>query len=175
MASLAFVIIIFICFSVSGALEPTNVLENAKKDRNLKIQLLVSKSNEEKTTGERVGKDNDYCGDEGDDLNIAKTNFPVNTLLYANQGLLPTVKGDSVIYLDYFVLRQIVPALNAPDNIDTYVYAPDEVKLFVPMYDLANGDFLDLKTTLAYIIIRGDEERFFFTNGFNKNKSKNFY
>ena len=94
---------------------------------------MVSKSNEEKTTGERVGKDNDYCGDEGDDLNIAKTNFPVNTLLYANQGLLPTVKGDSVIYLDYFVLRQIVPALNAPDNIDTYVCAPDEVKLFVPM------------------------------------------
>ena len=60
-------------------------------------------------------------------------------------------------------------------NIDTYVYAPDEVKLFVPMYDLANGDFLDLETTLAYIIIRGDEERFFFTNGFNENKSKNFY
>ena len=45
------------------------------------------------------------------------------------------------IYLDYVVLRQIIPMRNCPPDIDGYVCEKNDVKMYMPMYDLATGSF----------------------------------
>ena len=59
--------------------------ETTDKDRSLKTQLLVSaNSSDEKLSGERVWKNDDFFKDLRPDLNIEKVNMPENTLYYVN-------------------------------------------------------------------------------------------
>ena len=65
-------------------------------------------------------------------------------------------------YGNYFLLGQIMEAVNAPEVVMNYVYKEHEVKVYRHRYDIATGQFLSLYETVAYLIVRGDDEEHFF-------------
>ena len=93
---------------------------------------------------------------------MCQTKFPENTLVYLNQGTISMIKNELVIYVNCFILGQIIPALNSPPDIDSYQCKQNEVKIAIPMYDLSNGKFLGLDMHFGYIVLRGDPDEIFF-------------
>ena len=69
-----------------------------------------------------------FFRDKEGNINNRKGDFLENTLIYANQSFLATIQGDNAVYFDYFILGQIIPTLNAPDDYETYECVKDEVK-----------------------------------------------
>ena len=58
-----------------------------------------------------------------------------NRLMYSNQSYILTVKcGEIAVYLQNFILGQLVVAVNSPENIDDYVCTRNETKLIIPIY-----------------------------------------
>ena len=96
--------------------------EATDKDRSLKTQLLVSTSgnNDDKISGERVWR-SDGFRDVRPDLKLEKRNIPENALLYVDQAFLSTIKnGDLAMYNHNFIIGQIIPAVNQPEDISKY-------------------------------------------------------
>ena len=96
--------------------------EATDKDRSLKTQLLVSTSgnNDDKISGERVWR-SDGFRDVRPDLKLEKRNIPENALLYVDQAFLSTIKnGDLAMYNHNFIIGQIIPAANQPEDISKY-------------------------------------------------------
>ena len=61
--------------------------------------------NNDSSVYEKIWLTNGFFGDEKSDLTLWKENFPENTLLYSNQGVIKNLKaGDRAIYLDYVIL-----------------------------------------------------------------------
>ena len=152
--------------------------EMTDKDRSMKSQLLItSPSNvDEKLSGEKVWKCNGYFKDVRPELNLEKVNMPENCLFYANQASLSTVKnGDIAMYVQNFIIGQLLFAANQPKDIISYECLPNEVKLLSCVYDLESGDFKGIRQQLAYIVLRGDDQEIFFSYGFDKSKSKVLY
>ena len=88
-----------------------------------------------------------------------------------NQGYLSTVNnGELAIYNRNFILGQLIVAANQPKKVDEYQCNKDKVKLVTCIYDKSTGQFNGLKLQLAYIVLRGDKEESFFSNGVNENK-----
>ena len=93
-----------------------------------------------------------------------------------NQGYLPTVKsGDLALYNHNFIIGQIIPAANQPEYISSYECQPNEVKLYTCIYDTVNGDFKDIRESLAYVVLQGDRQEVFLSYSFDTHKSKVLY
>ena len=60
--------------------------------------------------------------------------------------------------------------MNNTENIEEYKCLPNKVKLVAPLYNVVNGDFLGFKKRLAFIMIRGDNNEAFFSDGYDKAK-----
>ena len=149
--------------------------ELTDKDRSMKTQLLIrsQSSDDEKLSGEKVWKENGFFKDIRPELNLEKVNMPENCLYYVNQAFLSTVKnGDIAMYVQNFIIGQLIFAANQPKDISTYKCLPNEVKLLSCVYDLESGEFKGVRQQLAYIILRGDEQEIFLGYGFDKSKSK---
>ena len=78
-------------------------------------------------------------------------------------------------YLDYFMLGQLIGAKNLPEDFDNYKCEPDEVKLYVPLYDVDTGEFKGLQNWLAYIMVRGDKNETLLSYGYDEDKSNILY
>ena len=143
----------------------------------MKTQLLIrSNTSNEKLSGEKVWKENGFFKDIRPELNLEKVNMPENTLYYVNQAFLSTVKNSEIaMYIQNFILGQLIFAANQPKDISEYVCQANEVKLLSCVYDLETGDFKGIRLMLAYIVLRGDQEEIFFSYGYDKNKSKILY
>ena len=94
-------------------------------------------------------------------LGMEKVNYSENKILYLNQGYL-TVKKKS--YCDFYILGQILEALNPPEDISTYVLKENEVKMIRPKYNIETGKFLGLYETVGFMVVRGSPEEIFFFN-----------
>ena len=79
-------------------------------------------------------------------MRVSKENFPENTSLYTNQGVVTNLKSwERAIHLDYVVLAQILSASVLPPNIDDYEFKENEVLLLVPLYNTESRYFKGLK------------------------------
>ena len=107
--------------------------------------MLVSSDDKDTGNTEKVWWKNGFFGDQRGELTIFQNNFPENTLVFCNQGSILTLKvGDYAFYLDYAVLGQMIPARNSPDDIENYVCQENEVKLYMPVYNIKTGRFKDV-------------------------------
>ena len=89
-------------------------------------------------------------------------------MVYCNQGTISTLKTeDHAIYLAYVILGQIIPANNSPPDLDNYVLEENEVRLHVPLYNTESG--------LAFIMAQETQMRFFFSYGYDEERSKVLY
>ena len=68
-------------------------------------------NNKESSKTETIWISNGFFGNQRSDLRLSRENFPENTLIYPNQGLIAYLKaGDRAIYLDCVAIAQILPA-----------------------------------------------------------------
>ena len=135
-----------------------------KKDRNLKSQFLITSNNEDKVPRECILLENGFYKD-------VKSDF---TLIYINKAQL-TFKQNPIIYSNYFIIVQIIPLLNPPQDLENYLCKESEVKIYLPLHDTSNGSFKGIKQTLAHIVLRDNKEETFFTYGYSRNLSKMLY
>ena len=161
-------------------LEKANMLlfskEMTDKDKSMKTQLMYKPKQENKLSGEKIWKKDGFFKDVRADLNLEKVNIPENCLLYINQGFLSTVKsGEIAMYLNNFVIGQLIIAANQPKDIDTYVCLKNEVKLLSCVYEIESGQFKGIREQVAFIVLRGDDDETFLSYGFDKVKSKLLY
>ena len=120
--------------------------EDTEKDRQMKMQMLMTSENRDSSASECICLTNGFFGDQRSELTVSKQNFPENTLIYSNQGVITNLKaGDRIIYLDYVVIAQILPGSVCWPNIEKYKFAENKVLLLVPLYNTENGYFKGLK------------------------------
>ena len=75
-------------------------------------------------------------------------------------------------------MQRIVALRNPPETIDEAIENDDTetlVKMFMPMYDNATGEFLGVKETLGYIMIRNEPEESFLTYAFSAEHSNKLF
>ena len=88
----------------------------------MKTQLIFTSTNQsEKVSNESVWQKGGFFSDEKADFNIIKNFFPENTLMYVNNGYISTVKGGELaIYVQNFIIGQLIAAANSPENLEDY-------------------------------------------------------
>ena len=94
---------------------------------------------------------------------------------YVNEGYLSYKDNKKIYYVDVYIIGQIVPLLNQPENLDEYTSLENEVKICRAKCDTVTGQFLDLENCLGYLTFSGDEHENFFGYSFSKEKSKVLY
>ena len=109
------------------------------------------------------------------DFSIEKANLPEITIFYVNQGYLGYKDNKKIYYVDVYIVVEIVPLLNQPENLDEYTILENEVKICRAKYDTVTGQFLGLENCLGYLTVCGDEHEYFFDYSFSKEKSKVLY
>ena len=150
--------------------------EMTDKDKSMKTQLMLKSEPQNKLLGEQIWKKNGFFKDVRAQLSLQKVNIPENCLIYINQGFLSTVKnGEIAMYLDNFIIGQLIIAANQPKDIESYVCAPNEVKLLSPVYELESGQFKGIRKQMAFIVLRGDSDETFLSYGFDKTRSKTLF
>ena len=150
--------------------------EMTDKDKSMKTQLMVKSEPQNKLLGEQIWKKNGFFKDVRAELRLDKVNIPENCLIYINQGFLSTVKnGEIAMYLDNFIIGQLIIAANQPKDIESYVCSQNEVKLLSPVYELETGQFKGIRKQMAFIVLRGDSDETFLSYGFDKTRSKTLF
>ena len=148
--------------------------EASTKDQHFKtLMMMFLNDDNDPQKIEIIWKSNGFFKEQRTDLTIKKPNFPENTLIYVNQGSISPIKGEQAIYLEFVILRQILPFAN-PDpkiNLDNHNFKDNEA-LFIPSYNTETGLYQDQQKKLRYITLRGDVNERFFSYGWNKENSK---
>ena len=106
---------------------------------------------------------------------LEKGNLPEKTIFYINQGYLSYKDNKKIYYNDVFILGQITPLLNQPQNIEEYVPKEDEVKILRPKYDIKTGTVLGIESCLSYLTVRNDLPEQIFDYGNSKENCKILY
>ena len=146
--------------------------EATNKDQSVKMKLLLLTDDKASLDAELIWKRSGFFGDQRGEFNLNKVKFLENTLIYANQRSISTLKGgDYAIYLDYVILGQLICAKNLLENFDNYECGANGVKLCVLLYYVETGEFRDLQNWVAYIMVRGDGDEMFLSYGYDEDKS----
>ena len=113
---------------------------------------------------------------ECSNFNIPKANLPENTVFYVNQGYRAMKGGKKCYYNDLYIIGQIMPLAQQPDDVELYQCAPNKLKILRALYDLQTGKFWGVKQCVALITVRDDKNEQFFDYGYNeKNDSTRLY
>ena len=116
----------------------------------------------------RIWPEVGYFNNQLTDFNMKKVNYPENLVIYVNQVYLTVQNSKKMFYVNFYLIGQIIEALNPPENIANYVCKDCEVKIYKPRYDVSTVQFLGLYETISYLVVRGDEEERFLNYGFCK-------
>ena len=106
---------------------------------------------------------------------MEKANFPENLLIYINQPYLTIQKSIKMYYCDYYILGQIIEAMDPPNDIKKYQLKGKEVKYLRPRCNRKTGEFLGVYETIGFVVVRGDPFEVFLNYGYDKDMSKILY
>ena len=109
-----------------------------------------------------------YFNQQACDFSIEKANLPEMSILYINQAYQSYKDNKKVYYYDYFIVGQVTPCLNPPEDLKIYECQPNEAKIYRPKYDTVSGEFLGLFQTLGYLTVWGDSGKCFLDYGCSK-------
>ena len=79
------------------------------------------------------------------------------------------------LYFDYFIVGQVTPCQNQPEDLKNYECQSNEAKIYHPKYDTVSGEFLGLFQTLGYLTVWGDSGECFLGYGYSEGNSKILY
>ena len=97
------------------------------------------------------------------------------TIFYVNQASQSYKNDKKIYYCNYYIIGQVIPALNSPVDLTDDEVKPDEAKIIRPKYDLDSGKFLGLDETLGYFVVRGDKDEYFLDYSYSKENSNVLY
>ena len=150
----------------------TKVIENS----NCRTELAVTANMEQgKKNSTDLWKKHGCFGSQACDFSIEEANLPENTIFYINQGYLSYKDNKKIYYNDIFIIGQIIPLLNQPEDICEYVPKEDEVKILRARYNTSTGAFLGLEYSIGYLTVRNDPQEQLFDYGYAKDNSKILY
>ena len=94
-----------------------------EKDFSWKTQLMVSKTSPffEEICNENILVKQEFFKNERSDFGMEKVNYPENRLFYVNHAYLTVQKWENIVYVDHFILGQVIPAANVLPDTETYV------------------------------------------------------
>ena len=78
-----------------------------------------------------------------------KENFPENSIIYLNQVYLTIKDNKRLFYTNYFIIGQVIEAINPPEDIRNYICKEREVKFYRPQYNPQSGQFLGLYESIV--------------------------
>ena len=133
--------------------------------RHLRMNLVLKRSWEKKFV-EIFG----YFDARKSDYSMKKVNFPKNTLIYINQSSLTVKKNKKILYCEFFIIGQTVETTNTPQDIFSYNWNENEVKMVRQPYDAKTGEFKGLYETVGFLVARDSPEEVFLNHGFDKEK-----
>ena len=143
--------------------------EISEGDRAIRSKVVVPNID-----GEKKSEKDGFFGTINPDLSIHKKDFPENALVYINQAYLTVKDGEIMIYCDYVNLGQLIPLKNPPEDLDKAIKNDKTntlTMMFVPIYDNTTGQFLGVKESLGYIMVRNEPEESFLTYGYSAEHS----
>ena len=152
--------------------------ELTEADRSVRSQVVVANlgDSSDKRASECVWQENGFFGELKADFSIHKKDFPENALIYINQAYLSSTDGEPVVYCDYAIVGKLITLKSLPDDLDSAVRNDRSlVKMYAPDYDHKSGKFLGVKESLAYIMLRNEEQETFFTHGFSAEHASILY
>ena len=94
------------------------------------------------------------------------------TIFYVNQAYLSDKDNKKIYYCDVFILGQVTPMPNPPEDLKNYLPKENEAKIVRRKCSIVSVQFLGLVETLGYLTVRGDERECFFDYGYKKDNSK---
>ena len=68
------------------------------------------------------------------------------------------------------VLGQVLTMVNCPPDLDDYVCERNEVKMLLPKYNVETGEFMGIEGELGYIMVRGYEDEYFLSYGYDTSR-----
>ena len=75
------------------------------------------------------------------DFLVEKANMPEMTDNYVNQAYLSYKDNKKMYYCDVFIIGQVTPMLNPPEDLKNYIPKENEGKIGRPKYGVASGQF----------------------------------
>ena len=153
----------------SSKLSMTKVLHNGR----METTITAEKDNGKRNSTALWNK-NGYFSSQVCDFSLEKANLPKMTIFYVNQAYLSYKDNKKIYYTDVYIIDQVVPLLNPPEDMKNYVPKSDELKIIKPKHDPVTGQFLGLIESLSNVTVR-DEQVHFFVYGYNKENSKILY
>ena len=106
-----------------------------------------------KNSRTRLWSDYGYFKSLSCDFPMERSNVAELAILNINQVYFTNKYEKKIYYYDLFVIGQVTPMLNLPENLEKYVPDNDEVKILRPKYDFVSGQVLGLVETLAYLSV----------------------
>ena len=88
-------------------------------------------------------------------LSNSPANFLENSLVYINQEYLTIKDNRKLFYADYYLIGQSNECANLPEDIEIYVCADKQVKVYCPHYDPLTDHFFGLYEALEHNVVRG--------------------
>ena len=143
--------------------------EISEGDHAIRSKVVVANIDGEKKSSKAVWEKDGFFGTINPDLSIHKKDFPENALVYINQAYLTVKDGEVMIYCDYVILGQLIALKNPPEDLDEAIKNDKTntlTKTFVPIYDNTTGQFLGVKESLGYIMVRNEPEERFLMYGY---------
>ena len=139
--------------------------------------MIVAKIEGVEKSGEEIWQGEGYFGKVNAEYTCHKNDFPENCLTYVNQAYLTLKDRNSIIYCNYVILGQIVPFKSQPESdIDEFISKDKKfVKIYLPTYDLATGDFWGINEAVGYIMLRNQEEEVFLSYGYSKEHASTLF
>ena len=163
--------------SINSRIRGSDEIRMTKIRDGSKMEMQVEASSTEKKLKQvNLWAQQGFFLGESSNFNIPKANLPENTIFYANQGYRAMKDRKKCYYNDLYIIGQIMPLAQQPDEVDGCDCKPNEVKILRTLYDLRTGKFLGVKQCVALITVRDDDNEQFFDYGYDeKNDSIRLY
>ena len=140
---------------ISNAVQQSSKLSLTKVPENDRMETTISAEREpQKKDSTDLWWKNVFSSSQVCDFSIEKANLPEMTIFYVNQGYLSYKDKKKIYCVDLYIVGQIVPSLNQPENLDEYTPLENEVKICRAMYDTVTGQFLGLENCLSYLTVQ---------------------
>ena len=132
-------------YGISNAVQQPSKLSMTKLLENGRMETTISAEREpQKRNSTDLWKKNGFFSLQICDFSIEKANLPEMTIFYVNQGYLSYKDSKKIYYVDTYIVGQIVPLLNQPENLDEYMPLENVVKICRAKYDTVTGQSLGL-------------------------------
>ena len=109
-----------------------------------------------------------YFQQQACSLSLDKAKMPEMTIFYLNQAYKSYKNNKKIYYYDFFIISQVIPLLNPPENLTNYEVKFNKAKVTVPKYNVVSGQFRGLVETLGHLTVHGDKSECFFDYAYSK-------